>query len=155
VLTGSRADDPQPPIASLVFGYGPMLPLVVAAAAAWAPIGWVSLLAVRLAIVWAALILAFVAGVRRGFGMGVDRASTPVELATAITYFTLAGLALIVPLAANALALLVVGYVLVAWADTRAARRGDAPRHFARLRATQMPIGAAALAAMWARLVIG
>jgi hypothetical protein len=139
----------------MVFGYGPMLPLVIAAVASWAPFGWVSLLAVRLAIVWAALILAFVAGVRRGFGMGADRASTSAELATAIAYFSLAGLALLVPLAANALALLVVGYVLVAWADRRAAFRGDAPRHFARLRARQMPLGAAALAVMWARLVIG
>lgn len=53
-----------------------MLPLVTAALGAWLlPDPW-PLLAVQLAITWAAIILAFIGGVRRGYGFGQDRPST-------------------------------------------------------------------------------
>lgn len=149
----NRADDPRVPTTSAVLGYGPMLPLLAAGVGAWMlPEPW-PLLAIQLAVTWAALILAFVAGVRRGFGFGQDRASTAAEIATAATYFTLAGLALVVPRASVALALLVVGYALAALLDRRAALAGDAPRHFARLRPLQLMAGAAGLATCWAWLV--
>lgn len=149
-----RANDPRVPWASRVFGFGPMLPLVAAAIGAWLlPRGWPEL-AIHLAIVWAALILSFIGGVRRGFGFGQDRASTPIEILTAAAYLTLAGLALVVPFAITAVSLLVAGYVLAALLDRRAALRGDAPRHFATLRPPQLLLGAAALAALWAWLAL-
>jgi len=148
-----RADDPRIPPTSVAFGFGPMLPLVLAALGAWGLEGRWALLAIHLALIWGALILAFVGGVRRGFGFGQDRASTRAEIAAAVAYVTLAGLALVVPYWTTALSLLVVGYVLAALLDARAARRGDAPAHFARLRPPQLLLGAASLAALWAWLL--
>lgn len=138
------------PTSSIVLGYGPMLPLVAAAIGAWTLAGEWPLLAVRLAIIWGALILAFIGGVRRGYGFGSAGASTPVEIVASIGYFTIAGLALVAPAAPIALGLLTVGYALAGLLDGRAARHGDAPAHFVHLRPTQLLLGAAALAALWA-----
>lgn len=143
----SNTDRAAIPTDSLIFGYGPMLPLVAAGIGAWVlPEPW-PMLAVRLAVIWAALILAFIGGVRRGFGFATPGASTVAELAAAVAYVALAGLALLVPWPHQALLLLVLGYVLAALLDRRAAVRGDAPRHFARLRPPQLLLGAAGLAA--------
>jgi hypothetical protein len=146
--------DPRPPLASLVFGYGAMAPLVIAAIGAWVlPRAW-PVTAVHLAAIWAALILAFVGGVRRGFGFAVPGASTAAEVAAGIAYFALAGLGLLLmPYAWLALWPLMVGFAAVALFDRRAAVRGLAPAHFAALRPPQMLLGAAALAAMWARVM--
>jgi hypothetical protein len=152
-VTDHRATDPRVPWASRVFGFGPMLPLVAAALGAWTMSERWGQLAVHLSIIWAALILSFIGGVRRGFGFGQDRASTPVEVATAAAYLILAGLALVVPYWITSLSLLIVGYALAALLDWRAARRGDAPAHFARLRPPQLLIGVAALVALWAWLL--
>jgi len=144
----SRADDPRIPLNSIIFGFGPMLPLAFAALGAWLlPPPW-PMLAVRLAIIWGAMILIFVAGVRRGFGFGNPRASTGVEIATMLAYFVPAGLALVVPVGSIALMLLLVGYVLVPVLDTRAARAGNAPAHFAQLRWPQMAIAIVSVAAL-------
>ena len=135
------------PTDSLIFGYGPMLPLVAAALATWLlPVPWPQA-AARLAVVWGALILSFIGGVRRGFGFATPQASTTAELVAAVAYVTIAGLALLVQPPGRALLLLAAGYVLAALLDRRAALRGDAPRHFARLRPPQLLIGAAGLAA--------
>lgn len=151
----ARADNPRIPVNSAVLGYGPMLPLVAAAAAVWLTTGLLPAIALRLAIIWAALILTFIAGVRRGFGFGVDRASTWSEIASSTGYFAVAGLALIVPYPAVALGLLAFGYLLAGALDRRAALAGNAPLHFARLRPPQMLIGAVGLAAIWAWLILG
>lgn len=139
------------PITSLIFGYGPMLPLVAAAAAAWVmPPPWPDL-ALRLAPIWAAAILTFVAGVRRGYGFGAPGASTAVAIVTMLVYFVPGSLALVLLSAgrsATALALLLLGFALVAIVDRHAATTGNAPAHFARLRVPQMTIGALALAAL-------
>jgi hypothetical protein len=144
----SRADNPRIPLNSIIFGFGPMLPLAFAALGAWLlPPPW-PMLAVRLAITWGAMILIFVAGVRRGFGFGNPRASTGVEIATMLAYFVPAGLALVVPVGSIALVLLLVGYVLVPVLDTHAARAGNAPAHFAHLRWPQMAIAIVSVAAL-------
>ena len=143
------------PADSLIFGYGPMLPLVAAGAGAWTlPGGW-PVLAIQLAIVWGALILSFIGGVRRGFGFATPGASTPIEIAAAATYVITAGLSLVVTRAAIALALLTAGYALAALLDRRAALSGDAPAHFARLRPPQLLLGCGGLAACWAWLMSG
>ena len=120
------------PTDSIVFGYGPMLPLVAAGIGAWvlAP-GW-GIIAVRLAIVWGGLILSFIGGVRRGFGFAAPGASTLVEIVAAVGYVTLAALL-----------------------DRRAALAGNAPAHFARLRPPQLLLGCAGLAACWAWVMLG
>lgn len=143
------------PIDSLVFGFGPMLPLAAAGIGVWTlPGGWPAI-AIQCAIIWAALILAFIGGVRRGFGFGRPDASTRAEIVAAMLYFTIAGAALLVPRAAIALSLLAAGFALAALLDRRGAIAGDAPAHFARLRPPQLLIGCAGLAACWAWLAIG
>ena len=150
-----RPSDARIPVDSLIFGYGPMLPLVAAGIGAWLlPDAWAGV-AIRCAIVWGALILSFIGGVRRGFGFARAEASTAAELTAAVAYVTIAGLALVLPFVALDTALLAVGYALAALLDRRAALRGDAPAHFARLRVPQLLLGCAGLAACWARLVVG
>lgn len=144
------ADRPDVPADGVLLGYGPMVPLVAAALGAWVlPPPW-PFWAVQLGIIWGALVLAFIAGVRRGFGFGYPRASKPVEIATSIAYFTLAGLALVIGRPSGALLPLIVGYVLAALLDRRAALAGNAPAYFATLRPRQLLIGAAGLAGLWA-----
>lgn len=143
------------PADSIVFGYGPMLPLVAAGIGAWVlPLGW-GMLAVRLAIIWGALILSFIGGVRRGFGFATPRASTVIEIVAAVGYVTIAGLALVVPFVSTSLALLAAGYALAALLDRRAALAGNAPAHFARLRPPQLLLGCAGLAGCWAWVMTG
>ena len=64
-------------------------------------------------------------------------------------------MALVVPFPDVALALLLVGFVLAAILDCRAALVGNAPLHFARLRPSQLAIGVIAPAALWAWLAAG
>ena len=144
--------DFAPPRDGLVLGYGPMLPLVAAGAGAWLlPPPW-PYAAVQLAIVWAALLLAFIGGVRRGFGFARASASRIAEIAAAAAYLLIALLALLVTEATLSLAVLIAGYLLAALLDWRAARRGNAPAWFARLRPPQLLLGAAGLAGCLARL---
>ena len=89
------------------------------------------------------------------FGFGPDRASTWSEITSAVAYFGLAALALVAPFPDVALALLMVGFVLAAILDRRAALAGNAPLHFARLRPPQLAIGVISLAALWAWLAAG
>jgi len=141
------------PLDGKILGFGPMLPLVAAGIGAWVLPGRWPLDAVRYAIIWGALILAFVAGVRRGYGFGNPAASKPNEIAAAMAYFSIAGLSLIVPRASIALALLAAGYAFVALLDRRAGRRGNAPAYFATLRGPQFLLGCAGIAACWAWLM--
>lgn len=146
-------DRPDPrtaaiPASSLVFGYGPMLPLAAAAIGSWLlPMPWPAI-ATRLAIIWGALILVFVAGVRRGYGFATPAASTAVEIVAMLCYFLPGGLALVVPNEAISLALLILGYLLVIILDRRGAFSGNAPAHFARLRPPQMGIALLSLTAL-------
>lgn len=132
-----------------------MLPFVAAAVGIWVlPPPW-PLIALRLLVIWAAAILIFVAGVRRGYGFGAPRASTRAEIAAMLFYFVPGAIALVLGeegQAAHALELLIVGYALVIMLDRRAAERGDAPRHFRRLRGPQMAIAVASLIASLAWL---
>ena len=148
----SDATRPTIPADGLLLGYGPMLPLVAAGCGTWLlPHPWPAL-AIRLALIWGALILAFIGGVRRGFGFARDTASKPQEIAVAVIYVAVAGLALVIPAPAIALPLLAAGYALAALMDRRAASRGDAPRYFAKLRVPQLLLGCAGLLTCWARL---
>ena len=146
---------PAIPSDSIIFGFGPMLPLIAAGIGVWLlPPGW-PVIAVQCAIIWGALILAFIGGVRRGFGFGRGAASTRSEVIAAVAYFTIAGVALLMPRAAMALALLAAGFALAALLDRRAAITGDAPAFFARLRPTQLLLGCAGLSSCWAWLTSG
>ena len=139
------------PPSSIVFGFGPMLPIAAAAIGALVlPRPWPEM-AVQLAIIWGAIILAFVAGVRRGYGFGAPGASTRRAITAMLMYFVPAGLSLVFAhfdMLAAALALLILGFLLVIVADRHAAQTGDAPAHFARLRGPQMAIALIGLAVL-------
>lgn len=65
-----------------------------------------------------------------------------------LVYFTLGGLALVVPGTTPPLVLLIAGFALVPLLDRHAARHGDAPAYFARLRPPQMGIAIVSLAVL-------
>jgi hypothetical protein len=135
--------DPRVPVASLLLGYGPVLPFPLAA------IGWLVLpypwpgVVLWLAVWWGGAILTFLAGVRRGLsfeGAGANIA----ELALMTWLFLLGAGAIAAALAVHTpllpLTMLVFGYATIAIVDPISARRGRAPAHFERLRPPQMGV---------------
>lgn len=143
--------DPRVPWLSIVFGYGPMLPIVAAAIVAWVmPHAW-PFVAASLAVWWAGAIVLFLAGVRRGLAFRTAGGENVPQMATMLWLFVVGLAAFVVQTQASALALCLVGFVSIAILDPIAARRGEAPAHFAHLRPPQMAIGALALAALLVR----
>lgn len=156
--TPIRTDDrdPRVPALSIVLGYAPMMPIVVAALATWlAPPPWPAV-AIVLGVLWSAAIVTFLAGVRRGLSFRTAGGERPVQIATMVWLFALGlGATLVVQtVPALALVLLMLGFLSIALLDPRAARRGEVPAHFARLRPPQMAAGVLALGAMLARLML-
>ncbi|GAA4771678.1 hypothetical protein GCM10023219_18220 [Stakelama sediminis] len=131
-----------------------MIPFVAAAVGIWLMHRPWPMIALWLVTLWGALILSFIAGVRRGFGFGRQTASTRTEILTMLPYFVIAGLALVVSSQLLAIALLMLGFLLAAVLDRHAALNGDAPAHFARLRPPQFLIAVLALAAIWLHLAL-
>lgn len=150
-----RVTEPRAvPWLSIVFGYGPMLPFAAGALAAWgwrgAPLGQV---AAALTILWGCAILLFLSGVRRGVSFRTEGGATVAQIATMIGLFSLGFAALVlatVDRAVPALVLLLLGFTAIAVLDPIAARRGEAPLFFARLRPVQIPIAILSLAALLA-----
>jgi Protein of unknown function (DUF3429) len=141
------------PALSLVLGYGATVPFVAGAAAAWLlGRGGLAALAADLTVLWGGAILVFLAGVRRGLSFRTEGGPTPAQLAASLGLFALGLAALAAPRTGAALALLLVGYAALAVLDPWAARRGEAPLFFARLRPLQMLVPVAGLAALLAHL---
>lgn len=154
-MAGDREIDviehPEVPLLSVVLGYGPMLPILAAAIVAWTTSGVMRGEAILLSVLYAASILAFLGGVRRGLSFRTAGGPALAQLATmaGLWLAALVSLVLIVhALAAPALAVLAIGYAALLILDPIAARDGQAPLFFARLRPTQMAIAVASLAAL-------
>lgn len=149
---------PEIPWLSVVFGYGPMLPFSGGAILAWVTTGSLRHQIVMLTILWAASILAFLAGVRRGLSFRTEGGPALAQIATMFALYVLA-LVSLVALVEGATRIAVVaplvGFSAVALLDPIAARSGQAPLFFARLRPTQIPIAVASLAvlllSLWVR----
>ncbi len=144
------------PWLSVLLGYGPMLPLVLGAAGAWLLAGPLRSADIQLTLLFAATILAFLAGVRRGLSFRTAGGPTAAQIGTMLALFILALASLACLLRARLLSaavLLAVGFTVTAALDPIAARTGEAPLFFARLRPTQMPIAAASLVAIAAALL--
>ena len=138
----SPADTPVPPL-SLFLGYSPMLLLALAALATWLlPPVWNSGLG-HAAVIWAGVILAFLAGVRRGLSFRQPGGPTFTQIATMFWLFVLAAAALLSPWPVVATILLLIGFLSTFVLDPVAARHDEVPSFFARLRPIQMllPIG--------------
>ncbi|MEQ8406262.1 MAG: DUF3429 domain-containing protein [Oceanicaulis sp.] len=142
------------PKLSLVLGYAAMAPLAGAAVLVWVAPEHAT--AVRaLAIVWGALILAFLAGVRRGVSFRTEHGPAKAQLVIMGWLFALALAALLAPWPAAGLGLLVAGYATLLFADQPAALAGRLPLFMARLRPPQMTIAVLALAVLLGHLAAG
>ena len=131
------------PWLSVVLGYGPMLPFVGGAAAAWLLRGDQRDVLVRLTILYGAAILVFLAGVRRGLSFRTPGGPRFAQIATMLGLFTIGLFALLaewLDFLAPALAAEAAGYAAMIVLDPIAAKRGEAPLFFSRLRPTQLPI---------------
>ena len=104
--------------------------------------------ALQATALWGTGILLFLSGVRRGLSFRTENGPTVVQLATMLGLFTL-GVGALTMLWLNhvipALLMLVAGYAAVVVLDPIAARRGEAPLYFHKLRRWQIPIALIAL----------
>ncbi len=140
-----------PPL-SLLLGFSAMLPIAAGALAAWLLHGPAAALAEDGAVVWAGAVLCFLAGVRRGLSFRTPGGPTIPQIATMLWLFLLGVAALAsVSLRIAPPVLLLIGYLSLAVLDPLAARRGEAPLFFAKLRPVQMLIPITAIAAILVR----
>ncbi len=142
---------PEVPWLSVVLGYGPMLPIAAAAIASWFLDGDLRTGAIQSGAIYAASILAFLGGVRRGVSFRTEGGPKVAQILTmAGLWFTalLALLCINIGMQEVAIALLIVGYAAITILDPIAARAGQAPLFFARLRRPQMLIAIASLVAL-------
>ncbi|WP_336488677.1 DUF3429 domain-containing protein [Methylobacterium nigriterrae] len=143
----------ETPWLGIVLGYGPMLPFLAGAAGAWWLGGDLGRGLATLTVLWACAILLFLSGVRRGVSFRQEGGETLFQIATMLGLFCLGFAALVATWLGReplALVLLILGYLAIAVLDPVAARRGEAPLFFARLRPLQMPLAIVSLAALMA-----
>lgn len=139
------------PILDWLFAFGPMLPFVIGAIAVWAPAVPDRSLILDFTVLWAAAILLFLSGVRRGLSFRTEGGPRVAQVATMLGLFVLGVVALLAvraSLRVEALAVLLVGYMGVIVLDPIAARRGEVPLHLGRLRLVQIPVALMGLAAL-------
>ncbi len=142
---------PEVPWLSVVLGYGPMLPFVVGTGASWMVHGSLHGEIVLATMIWADAILAFLAGVRRGLSFRTEGGPAVAQIATMFCLFVLALtslLALTHGFARVAVGSTLVGFAAIMVLDPIAARDGQAPLFFARLRPPQIAIAVASLAVL-------
>ena len=133
--------DHAPPV-SLLLAYAAMLPM---AGGALGAVAARSEGAARLTTAWAGAVLCFLSGVRRGLAFRQAGGSTVAQVGSTVWLFVLGAGSLLSPRRVPALVLLLLGYGSEAVLDPDAARRGEAPRYFARLRPVQLLIPIASL----------
>lgn len=135
-MSEPRTDTPERiPLLSLVFGYGPVLAILLAGGLAivgYGPAVWLGQL-------WAAAILIFLAGVVRGLSFFTAGGPRLGQVLMMLWRF-LCGLVALAAPPTLAFLILAAGYLSVPIYDVTAARQGSAPRYFARLRPPQMAI---------------
>jgi hypothetical protein len=145
------SERPAVPWLAVLFGYGPMLPLLAGAAGAWWWRGETGATIEGVTILWGAAILLFLSGVRRGLSFRTEGGETLAQVATMLALFGLGFLALLAQAfgyRVPALVLLILGFAAIAVLDPIAAARGEAPLFFARLRPLQMPLAILGLAGL-------
>ena len=142
---GSEAPKTRPPLVSLFLAYVAMVPLVAGAVAAVMLRGPVDALVIHLAVVWAGALLCFFAGVHRGLSFRQPGGPMVRQLGGMLLLFSLGVVSLLSPWPGPALVLQLAGFASMAVLDPIAARHGEAPRYFARLRPVQLLIPLASL----------
>ncbi len=145
------------PWLDLVFGFGPMVPIAVGAAAAWYLQGQpLDYLVILVTLLYSASILCFLAGVHRGVSFRTEGGPRLSQMVTMLVLYGL-GLGSLITVVTGkivfGLSMLILGYALVAVLDPLEARSGAVPLAHARLRPIQMPIAVISLAVvMWIQL---
>ncbi|MBP0616550.1 DUF3429 domain-containing protein [Jiella mangrovi] len=150
-ITASEPAEPPPLGAALAFLA--MLPIAAGAVYLWIGSEAQSFLTVNLTLLWAAAILTFLAGVRRGVSFRQPGGPTLTQLVTMLWLFGLGFAAIVETVWAytlTATVLAISGFVSLAILDPIAARNGEAPLFFASLRPIQMGIPIVALIALGA-----
>lgn len=139
------------PWLSVIFGYGPMLPFAVGAALAWIGVTPGRAVWIDLTLFWAASICTFLSGVRRGVSFRTMGGPTLRQMLTMIWLFSAGSGALVLWWTGHealAVGLLALAYATIGVLDPIAARAGEAPLFFARLRPVQMIIPVVSLLAL-------
>jgi hypothetical protein len=131
------------PADGAALGYGSILPLLGAGVAALAGVT----AATEAGILWGAALLLFFSGVRRGLSFRTEGGPRLRQIAATLALFVLGLAALLAP-AGWALAALGLGFAGLLADDPAAARRGEVPLYFARLRPPQLGLALASLAAL-------
>ena len=145
---GPEAPKSRTPLLSLVLAYVAMLPLVAGAVAAVVASDALDLLAIHLTVVWAGALLCFFAGVHRGLSFRQPGGPVLGQLGGMLLLFCLGVVSLLSPWHGPALVLQLAGFASMAVLDPVAARHGEAPRYFARLRPVQLLLPLASLGAV-------
>ena len=150
----------QPSALSRFLGFAAMVPFAAGAVCGWLAAGAWRVGIMDATILWGCAILTFLAGVRRGVSFRTPGGATVAQVATtlwlflmgmaALWAFVLGGAERAADATLAALTLLLAGYSSLAVLDPLAARSGEAPLFFARLRPVQMVIPIASLAALLA-----
>lgn len=146
-----------PPADSRFFAWLAMVPFATGALAAWLSGGYGHLFALA-TVLWAATILGFFSGVRRGVSFRTPGGARPSQIAVMLLHFFMAFLALSLlvfpvslgfrPLTGISAALLAAGFASLIVLDPSGARKGTMPLHFARLRPYQIPVAVLSLVAI-------
>ena len=142
---GSEAPKTRPPLLSLFLAYVAMLPLAAGALAAGVLRGRVDALVIHLTVVWAGALLCFFAGVHRGLSFRQPGGPVVRQLGGMLLLFCMGVVSLLSPWPGPALVLQLAGFASMAVLDPIAARHGEAPRYFARLRPVQLAVPLASL----------
>jgi hypothetical protein len=123
------------PAAAMALGLGGLVPFAAGAAALWLPLPWLTPDAgLRLIVVYGAIILSFLGGIRWGVALGpYDTARQSRDFAASVLG-ALAGLAAVFLPPVPALALLIAGFLSQALWDVTSAEAGRLPGWFGRLR---------------------
>ncbi len=126
----------------VVLGSSAVVPIVACAAVAWLTPAVPPLLVRTAAVIWAASLLTFFAGVRRGLTFSEVGGGRPAELATMLGFFGfgVASLALLSP------AIAAVGLAVVGLLDAWSSKRRESPAYFTVFRPPQMALAAVSLA---------
>ncbi|MCR0980591.1 DUF3429 domain-containing protein [Roseomonas populi] len=152
-LAGTEDASEHAPILSLVLAYGAMVPLLAGALASWVlPAPW-DAAALRATLAWAGALLCFFSGVRRGLSFRQPGGATLMQVLGTLLFFGLGAASLLSPWPLAAAILVLAGYAIMLVLDPIAARRGEAPRYFARLRPVQLLLPLAGVAALLPKLL--
>jgi hypothetical protein len=123
------------PASALLLGLSGLIPFAAGAAAQWVPLPLVTAeTGLRLIIVYGAIILSFLGGVRWGTALGpFDARRQGLEFSASVLG-SLAGLAAVFLAAIPALALLIAGFLMQALWDVTSVESGRLPQWFGKLR---------------------